>query len=48
MLATTWVQTKMKKGYVGGYELDLTLAIASIALALIGSGAFSIDRILGL
>lgn len=49
MLSTTWLQrSKMKTKYVGGYELDITLAIASLALAAIGSGSFSIDHILGI
>ncbi len=49
MLATTWLQkAKMKKKYAGGYELDVTLAIASLALAAIGSGSFSVDHLLGL
>ncbi len=49
MLSTTWLaKTKMKKKYAGGYELDITLAIASLALAAIGSGSFSVDHLLGL
>ncbi len=49
MLSTAWLQkAKMKKKYAGGYELDVTLAIASLALAAIGSGSFSVDHLLGL
>ncbi len=48
MLSTTWLATsKMKKKYMGGYELDFTLLIASLALAAIGGGTFSIDHFLG-
>jgi uncharacterized membrane protein YphA (DoxX/SURF4 family) len=49
MLATTWLaKVKMKKKFVGGYELDIILLVASLALAAIGAGAFSIDRLLGI
>ncbi len=48
MLSTTWLVTsKMNKKYVGGYELDIILLIASLALAAIGGGTFSIDHFLG-
>ena len=49
MLSTTWlVITKAKKKYVGGYEIDITLFLAALALALLGSGIYSIDHLLGL
>ena len=49
MLSTTWFSiSKLKKKYAGGYELDVTMVLISIALALLGSGAFSIDHLLGL
>jgi len=49
MLSTTWlVTTKAKKKYVGGYEIDVTLLLAALALALLGSGIYSIDHVLGL
>jgi uncharacterized membrane protein YphA (DoxX/SURF4 family) len=49
MLSTTWLaKVKMKKKFVGGYELDIILLAASLALAAIGAGAFSIDRLLGI
>src|SRR5713101_2335489 len=39
MLSTTWFAAgKMKKKYVGGYEIDITLFLAALALALLGSG----------
>lgn len=34
---------KRKQGLVGGYELDLVLLGMSLALLLLGPGAFSID-----
>jgi putative oxidoreductase len=47
MLSTTWLAAgKMKKKFVGGYELDIILLLASLALAAIGSGIFSIDHLL--
>ena len=48
MLSTTWfASSKLKKKYVGGYELDITLMLAALALAVIGGGAFSLDRLIG-
>jgi putative oxidoreductase len=47
MVSTTWLAAdKMKKKFVGGYELDIKLLLASLALAAIGSGIFSIDHLL--
>jgi putative oxidoreductase len=47
MFSTTWLAAgKMKKKFVGGYELDIILLLASLALAAIGSGIFSIDHLL--
>jgi uncharacterized membrane protein YphA (DoxX/SURF4 family) len=47
MLSTTWLAAgKMKKKFVGDYELDIILLLASLALAAIGSGIFSIDHLL--
>lgn len=49
MLSTTWLaKGKMKKKFVGGYEVDIILLVASLALAAIGPGAFSLDHMLGL
>ncbi len=49
MLSTTWFSiSKVKKKYAGGYEIDVTLLLAALALALLGSGIFSIDHLLGL
>jgi putative oxidoreductase len=38
---------KLKAGLVGGYELDVLYAIAAVALAFTGAGAYSIDRAFG-
>jgi putative oxidoreductase len=49
MLSTTWFSiSKVKKKYAGGYEIDVTLLLAALALALLGSGIYSIDHLLGL
>ncbi len=49
MVSTTWFSiSKVKKKYVGGYEIDITLFLAALALALLGSGIYSIDHLLGL
>jgi putative oxidoreductase len=49
MLSTTWFSiTKVKKKYAGGYELDITLILAALALAFLGGGTFSIDHLIGL
>jgi putative oxidoreductase len=32
-----------RRGFVGGYELEFLLATGSLALALAGAGAFSVD-----
>jgi putative oxidoreductase len=49
MLSTTWFSiTKIKKKYMGGYEIDVTLLLVALALAFLGAGTFSIDRLLGI
>jgi putative oxidoreductase len=49
MLSTTWFsKSKLKKKYASGYEIDVTLLFIAIALALLGSGIYSIDHLLGL
>jgi putative oxidoreductase len=49
MLSTTWLsKVKMKKKFAGGYEVDVILLVASLALAAIGAGALSIDHLLGI
>ncbi len=48
MLSTTWfARSKMKKKYQGGWELDITLMLAALALGALGSGTFSIDHLVG-
>lgn len=48
MLSTTsFAINKLKKKYMGGYELDITLFLAALALALLGSGVYSIDHLIG-
>ena len=37
---------QIKKGLIGGYEFELTLLGAALALALGGAGEYSFDRIL--
>lgn len=44
---TTFARSKLKKKYVGGVELDITLFLAALALTLLGSGVFSIDHVIG-
>jgi uncharacterized membrane protein YphA (DoxX/SURF4 family) len=47
MLSTTWLaKVKMKKKFVGGYEVDVILLVASLALAALGAGAFSLNYLL--
>ena len=47
MFSTTWLAVaKMKKKFVGGYELDIILLLASLALAAMGAGVFSVDYLL--
>ena len=49
MLSTTWFSiAKIKKKYMSGYELDITIILVSLALAFIGGGTFSIDHLIGL
>ncbi len=49
MLSTTWFsKAKAKKKYFGGYELDITLLLLSLALAFIGGGTLSLDHLIGL
>ena len=49
MLSTTWFSiAKIKKKYMGGYELDITIILLSLALAFIGGGTFSIDHLIRL
>jgi putative oxidoreductase len=40
------VSAKLDKGLFGGYELDLVYAAAGVALAFVGAGAYSVDRVI--
>jgi putative oxidoreductase len=49
MIATTvFSKIKLQKKFILGYELDVGYAILALVVALIGPGAYSLDRILGL
>jgi len=43
MLITTIWKIKTGKGFIDGFELDLILFAAALALASLGSGAFALD-----
>jgi len=38
------VRTKLKSGFVGGYEFNLTLMIIALSLMFLGAGFFAIDK----
>ena len=47
MIATTvFSKTKLKKKFISGYELDVAYAAFALVLALLGPGAWSLDRLL--
>ncbi len=47
MVALIWVSvSKIKKKFVGGYELDVLLLILALSLVMIGGGVFSLDHLL--
>lgn len=49
MLALIWLSlAKIKKKFVGGWELDFLLLVFSLALATLGSGLLSLDHLLGI
>ena len=49
MLSTIWFSiAKVKKKYMQGYELDITLFLAALAIVFVGGGTFSIDHLIGL
>ncbi len=48
MGSTTLLQRlKFHKPFAGGYELDVVLLVASLALIILGAGAVSLDALLG-
>lgn len=46
MLVTTLWKIKKGQGFVGGYELDLVLFAAALALASLGAGAYALDLLI--
>ncbi|HYC27105.1 MAG TPA: DoxX family protein [Nitrososphaerales archaeon] len=49
MGGTTLLQRlKFRKPFAGGYELDLVLMVAAIALIVLGAGAVSLDSLFGI
>lgn len=49
LLGTTiFAKAKLKKNFIGGYELDIALLAGALVLAIIGPGQFSVDAFLGL
>jgi len=49
MVSTMWLRiAKGKEKFVGGYELDVVILLAALALAAIGGGTFSLDHLLGI
>jgi len=49
MISTTWfAKTKLHKKLQGGYEFDLILMAGSLAIAILGSGIYSMDHLLGI
>jgi putative oxidoreductase len=48
MIATTiFSKRKLNKKFISGYELDVAYAAFALVLALLGPGAWSLDRLLG-
>lgn len=42
------LKVKRKAGLVGGFEFDLLILAAALALLVLGAGRFSLDTVLGL
>jgi putative oxidoreductase len=47
MVALIWLSVAKLKKLLGGYEFDILLLVAALAIAVIGAGAFSLDYLLG-
>lgn len=45
MMLSTIALFKLSKGFLDGYELDLMLFLASIAIALAGPGKYALSRL---
>ena len=49
MIATTiFAKRTLKKKFVGGYELDITYLVLALLVLMLGAGAWSVDRLIGL
>jgi putative oxidoreductase len=49
MIATTiFAKSTMKKKFVGGYELDIIYLVLALLVLMLGAGAWSVDRLIGL
>jgi len=49
MIATTvFAKYTLKKKFVSGYELDILYLVLALVIVLLGAGAWSVDRIIGL
>ncbi len=49
MLATAiFSKQKLGKKFMGGYELDVIYLLLALAVAVLGPGAWSLDRLLGI
>ena len=49
MISTMWLRiVKDKEKFVGGYEIDVVIFLAALALAVIGGGMYSLDGLLGI
>ena len=47
MISLIWLNVyKIKKKFMGGYELDVVLLILALALVALGGGVFSLDHLL--
>lgn len=49
MVATSFfARTKLKKKFVGGWELDVLYLVLAVTVGLLGAGPWSLDRLVGL
>ncbi len=46
-MAVAILKVRLSAGFLGGYELELTLFGAALTLAAVGAGGVSVDRLLG-
>lgn len=45
VMAGAIATVKLKAGFVGGYEFELTLFLAAIAVSLVGPGMYTVKRL---